>query len=273
MKLLGPLVVALIVSLPRLGLAHSALTPQQINEVALEQRVNEKISPELVFRDETGREVTLRAYLIGRPVLLVPLYYHCPDLCPLVLKNLADTLKRLPFQAGKDFEVVAFSIDPRETPKLAREAKRRIASELGRGDAGNGWHFLSGGQRSIAALAHAIGLRYVYDAVDDEYAHASGIVVLTGDGRIARYFYGITYKPDDLRLALVDASASRIGTPVDQFLLRCFHWDPKTGKYTLDILKILQVLGAATLVGIAAVIGIMIREERRRRVAPPSAKS
>lgn len=273
MKRLVLAIAMLIVSLPRVGFAHGELTPQQLNRVAFEQRVNGAVPPELAFRDDAAREVRLRAYFVGRPVILVPLYYHCPDLCPLVLKNLADALKDLPFRPGRDFDVVVFSIDPREPPKLAMEAKLKTIAEYGRHSTERGWHFLTGDAPSIATLARVIGLRYVYDAADDEYAHASGIVVLTGEGRIARYFYGVTYKPGDLRLALVDASASRIGSPVDQFLLRCFHWDPRTGKYTLDILKILQVLGAATVLILLGLIGMMIREERRRRLAPPSPKA
>ena len=215
----------------------------------------------------------LQDYFVGHPLILVPLYYHCPDLCPIVLKSLAGALKRLSLTAGRDFEVVALSIDPREGAPLAQEAKSRALAEFGRPEAGSGWHFLTGDERAIAELAEAIGFRYVYDAVSDEYAHPSGLVILTGDGRIARYLYGASFAPRDLRLGLVEASAGRIGSPVDQFLLRCFHYDPTTGKYTFLILDRLRALTAATVIGVGGLIVFMLRAKRRRRAAGPRPRS
>lgn len=253
--------------LPRLALGHTErqLSVEELQRIGFDQRLDNAIPLDLPFRDESGKRVRVGDYFSSHPVILVPLYYHCPNLCPLVLKGLADGLRDLPFRAGEQFNVLALSIDPRETPALALDAKTKALAEYGRPDEDQGWHFLTGEEGSIEQLTHAIGFRYFYEAAHDEYAHGSAIVVLTGGGRIARYLFGVAYPTRDLRLALVEAADGRIGSPVDQFLLRCFHYDPKTGKYTFAVLEALKIAGSATVLLLAALVAFLLYEERRRR--------
>lgn len=257
------LIVIFLSSQP-IALAHE-LTAQDLSKIGFDQRLDQSLPLGLAFRDETGRPVRLKDYFSDRPVILVPVYYHCPNLCPLLLRGLADGLKALTFEAGRDFGVVVVSIDPREGPDRAMAAKRTTLAEYGRAGSENGWHFLTGEERSIQPLAQAIGFRYVYDAAHDQYAHASGIVIATAAGMISRYFYGIAFNARDLRLGLVDASADQIGSPIDQILLRCFHYDPKTGKYTFAVLSALRIAGAVTVLVVGGFVGAMTFKERRKR--------
>ena len=263
-----PLWLFALIFSPQIALAHE-LTPQDLSKIGFDQRLDQSIPLKLAFRDETGRTVRLKDYFSDRPVILVPVYYHCPNLCPLLLRGLADSLKALSFDAGKDFGVVVISIDPREGPDLAMAAKRTTLAEYDRPATDNGWHFLTGEDRSIQPLAQAIGFRYVYDAAHDQYAHASGIVIATAAGVISRYFYGVTFNARDLRLGLVDASADEIGSPIDQLLLRCFHYDPKTGKYTFAVLAAVRIAGAITVLVLGGLVGAMILRERRRKRHQP----
>jgi protein SCO1/2 len=240
-------------------------TPEQLQGVGLEQRLNEQVPLDLAFRDDAGRPVSLRQYFGRKPVVLALVYYECPMLCTLVLNGLLRSLRALSFDAGRDFEVVAVSIDPAEKPSLAAINKRRFTSGYARPGAADGVHFLTGEEAAIQSLAQAVGFRYRYDAKTDQYAHASGIMLLTPDGRLARYFYGVEYSARDLRLGLVEASAGRIGTPVDQILLYCFHYDPATGKYGAVILNILRILGLATVAALSAFLIVMLRRDRRDR--------
>lgn len=248
--------------------AQSAAAPQSLaRDVGLDQRLGEQVPLDLAFRNERGERVRLRDLARDRPVILSLVYFRCPMLCTQVLNGLLKSSQAMNLTLGDDYAIATVSIDPRETCDLAAEKKRRYVASYHRPGAERGWHFLTGDEAPIQQLAAAVGYRYVYDPRSDQYAHASGIIVLTPDGRIARYFYGIDYSPRDLRLGLVESSAGRIGTPVDQFLLLCFHYDPVTGKYGLMISRVLQLAGTATALALAVYLWAMFRLERRRSAA------
>lgn len=209
----------------------------------------------------------LANYLGTTPVILVPAYYNCRNLCPLALDGLVKSLRALSFVAGEHFTVVAMSIDPRDTPALAATKKASYIERYSRRAAPDGWHFLTGEAPSIQELARAIGFRYAADAGSDQYAHASGILILTPRGRISRYLYGIEYSPRDLRLALVEASSHKIGSLVDQVLLRCYRYDPATGTYGLAIMNAVRLAGLATVLALGSFIVAMVRREPRGRSA------
>jgi len=234
--------------------------PPILRDVGFDQRVGESIPLDLEFRDETGRPVALREYFGRRPVLLVPAYYQCPMLCTLVLNGVVSALRALSFDVGDQFSVITFSFNPHDTSALAAAKKQTYLDEYRRPGAAAGWHFLTGDQESIARLTRAIGFRYAFDPAHDQYAHASGIVVLTPTGTIARYFYGVEYAPRDLRLALVEASQNRIGTVVDQLLLFCFHYDPATGRYSAMALTAMRVGGVLTVLALATFIARALRQ-------------
>jgi protein SCO1 len=199
-------------------------------------------------------------------VILTLVYYQCPMLCTLVLNGVMNSAKAMSFEIGKDYEVVTVSIDPTETPLLAEAKHTMYAGLYGRPGAVSGWHFLTGQESAIRQLAGAVGFRYVYDKVSEQFGHPSGIMVLTPEGRVSRFFYGIEYSPRDLRLALVEASGEKIGTPVDEILLACFHYDPTTGKYGLVISRVVRLAGIATVLAIGGVVLVL---RRRENYAPP----
>jgi protein SCO1/2 len=234
-----------------------------LQAVGLDQRLGEQVPLDLAFRDETGRSVTLSDYFGGTPVILVPAYHTCRNLCPLVLDGLVKSLRALSFRIGEHFAVITVSIDPRDTPASAASKKAMVVQRLARPGVADGWHFLTGEEPSIQRLARSIGLRYGIDAKSDEYLHASGILVLTPRGGISRYFYGIEYSPRDLRLALVEASDNRIGSLVDQVLLRCYRYDSATGTYGLVIMNVVRLAGLATILALGAFVAVMVRRERR----------
>ncbi len=239
--------------------------PTALREVGIDQKLNEQLPLDLTFRDETGNAVKLRDYFGRKPVILTFAYYECPMLCTLVLNGLLKALRVVPMDIGKDFDVVNISFNPKETPQLAAAKKANYVREYGRPGASQGWHFLVGDEDSIHKATQAAGFRYKYLPDVNQYAHASGIMVLTPDGRFSRYFYGIEYSARDIRLGLVEASENKIGTPVDQVLLFCFHYDPVTGKYGLAITFVIQVLGTATVLVLVTFIILMLRRERRAR--------
>jgi protein SCO1/2 len=264
MRALLALVICLVAL--RGGDAARAQPPspdELLNQIGWEQKLNQQVPLDLMFRDEQGASVRLGDYFGTRPIILTLNYYECPNLCTLLLTKLVETMRGLAFDAGNQYVVLTVSIDPRETPELAAAKKATYLERYGRAGAADGWHFLTGEQAAIGRLAEAVGFRYAYDPRQDQYAHPSGIVVLTPQGRIARYFYDLEYTPGDLRLGLVEASEGRIGSPVDQFWLRCYHYDPTTGKYTLAIINIARAAGVAT----AAILGMLVltwlRRERR----------
>ncbi len=238
-----------------------------LQRVGIDQKLNAQVPLDLVFRDESGRAVTLREYFGERPVLLSLVYYECPMLCTLILNGLLRSLRALSFTAGKEFVVLTVSFDPREGPQLAAAKKRAYVRSYGRPEAERGWHFLTGDEDAIRRLTEAVGFRYAFDAETGQFAHASGIMVLTPQGRVARYFYGIEYAPRDLRLGLVEAAQGKIGSPVDQLLLYCYHYDPKTGRYSMLIMNVLRLAGAATVLAVGGFMLVMFRRERRKKRA------
>jgi protein SCO1 len=221
--------------------------PSALTDVAFDQRLGEQLPLDTPFRDETGRTVTLREYFGTKPVLLVPAYYECPMLCTLVLNGVVSALRAVPFDIGREFTVVTFSFNPAETAALAAGKKAHYLTEYRRPGAEAGWHFLTGDESSIRDVTQAIGFRYHWDESSKQFAHASGVVVLTPGGQIARYFYGVEFSPRDLRLAFVEAADNRIGSLVEQLLLFCFHYDATTGRYSAAILNAVRVGGIATL--------------------------
>ena len=235
--------------------------PSLLKEVGIDQKLNQSIPLDLEFRDEHGKPVRLAEYFGQKPVILSMVYYNCPMLCTQVLNGLESSLKLIPMDIGKQFNVVTVSIDPTERPVLA-EAKQALYTGLyGRPDAAQGWHFLTGDEQQIRQLANALGFRYAYDPDSKQFAHASAIMLLTPEGKISRYFYGIQFASRDLRLGLVEASEGKIGTPVDQVLLFCYHYDPSTGKYGLLISRLIQTAGAVTVLAIATLILVLYKKE------------
>lgn len=237
--------------------------PEPLRDVAFDQRLGDTVPLDLEFADENGTRVRLRDCVRGRPVILSLVYYECPMLCTMVLNGLAGCLEALRFDVGREFEVLTVSFDPTETPELARKKKASYLKRYGRPEAGEGWHFLTGDEDAIRALTESVGFRYVYDAERGEYAHASGIVVLTPEGRIARYFFGVEYPPKDVRLGLVEAADGKIGGFVDQVLLYCFHYDPVTGRYGTAVMRLVRLGGVLTLVALGAFFWIQRRRSRR----------
>ncbi len=221
------------------------------------------------FRDEDGRTVALGDYFGDKPVLLVLAYFRCPMLCTQVLNGVVRALLEVPLDVGKDFTVLTVSFDPREGPELAAAKKKTYLERYGRPGAEGGWHFLTGEPASIERLTRAVGFRYRYDAKNDQFAHASGIMVLTPGGKIARYFYDISYSPRDVRLGLVEASQGKIGSAVDQILLFCFHYDPNEGKYGPAVMNYLRAGGVLTVLAIGGFVVVL----RRRSAARPGRRS
>jgi protein SCO1/2 len=242
----------------------SGQTPAALRNVGLEQRLGSKVPLDLVFKDEAGRAVRLGDYFDGHPVVLTLVYYECPMLCTQVLNGLSRAIGSMDFTVGKEFEIVTVSFDPGETPALARAKKASYIERYNRAGATGGWHFLTGSEASIERLTQAVGFKYAYDPDTDQYAHVSGIMVLTPEGTMSRYFYGIEYASRDLRFSLIDASDRKIGSPVDLLLLPCFHYDPSRARYTVSILRILRGAGAVTLVGLVAGAMFLRRRELRQ---------
>jgi protein SCO1/2 len=239
------------------------VAPPGLEGVGIDQRLNEPVPLNLTFKDEQGNAVRLSDYFHdGRPVILNLVYYQCPMLCTEVLNGLTAALKVLRFEPGKQFEIVTLSIDPRETPQLAANKKEMYLKKLGNPDAAKGWHFLTGEQAQIAALAGAVGWRYRYDAKLDQFAHAAGIVLITPEGRIAQYYYGVEYSAKDMRLGIVEASQNKIGSLADQVLLYCYHYDPRTGRYGATITNIIRLAGLATVIVLGSALVLLFRNEK-----------
>ncbi len=237
--------------------------PELLQEVGLDQKLNTQVPLNLRFRDEDGRVVTLGDYFGKRPVILTLNYFECPMLCTEVLNGLVSALGVMNFSVGKEFDVVTVSFDPRDTPERARQKKAAYLGRYKRPGSESGWHFLTGSDHEIAALTRAVGFRYAYNAKAGQFAHASGVMVATPEGRLSHYFYGIEYGPRDLRLALVEASNHKIGTAVDQVLLACFHYDPSSGRYSMAVMTAVRAAGLAMVGLIAGAIVLMRRRERR----------
>lgn len=237
----------------------ASVRPPGLNHVGIQQNLNQPIPLDLTFKDDLGRSVRLGDYFRNKPVILSLVYYNCPMLCGEVLSGLEHSLRMMKLDVGKDFDVITVSFDPRETPEMAAKKKAEYLKRYQRAGAEQGWHFLVGQQDAIDALTRAAGFQYQYDEKTRQFAHATAIMIVTPDGRIAQYYYGVEYPPKDLRLGLVEAGQSRIGNVVDQLLLYCYHYDPAQGKYSATILGVLRLAGVATLLSLGTLIFVMIR--------------
>jgi protein SCO1 len=239
--------------------------PSALNEVGIEQKLNEQLPLDTKFVDETGREVVLGEYFGKKPVVLALVYYECPMLCNEVLNGLTRSLKGMNFTVGKEFDVVAVSFDPKDRPEIARAKKESYIAKYGNAESAAGWHFLTGTPESIEKITRAVGFRYRWDEESKQFAHAGGIQVVTPEGKLARYFYGIDYAPKEVKFGLMEASASKIGNPVDQLLLYCFHYDPSSGKYGLAIMRVVRLAGLVTIFGLAAMLFVLWRYNGQNR--------
>jgi len=233
--------------------------PPGLTNVGLEQRLNAQVPADLAFRDETGKPVKLGEYFGKRPLILSLVYFRCPMLCNEVLAGVEGSLKAISFNPGQDFDVLTVSFDPKDTPESATEKKAEMLKHYKRDGAAGGWHFLTGSQESIDALTKAVGFQYQYDNTTDQFAHTTGLMILTPDGKVAQYYYGVNFPPRDVRLGLIQASQGKIGTLADQVLLYCYHYDPKTGKYSAIINRIIQLGGGLTILSIGAVVLVLLR--------------
>ncbi len=239
--------------------------PTPLKEVTIEQRLNSQLPLDATFRDETGQTVQLGKYFGKRPVVLALVYYECPMLCTQILNGMVRAAKVLTFTPGEDYEVVALSFDARELPADAAAKKAVYIRSYGHPETAKGWHFLTGDINNIKRVTSAVGFKYVWDPHTAQFAHASAIYILTPEGKLSKYFFGIDYSPKDMRLALIEASEGRIGTPVDKILLYCYHFDPHAAKYTVYALGLLRVAGAATVFALGGFVFISLRRDRRQK--------
>jgi protein SCO1/2 len=236
--------------------------PPRLENVGIEQHLDAQIPSDLIFRDETGKTVQLGNYFGRKPLILNLVYYNCTMLCGEGLAGLASAMRLVKFDVGNEFDVITVSFDPRETPEMAAVKKKDYIGRYGRANAASGWHFLSGQAESINALTKAVGFQYQFDSRTNQYAHATAIMVLTPQGRISRYFYGVDFPPKDLRMGLVEASQGKIGNAVDAVLLYCYHYDPETGKYGAMVANILRVAAAATILLLGGLFFVLWRLDR-----------
>ncbi|HLI85012.1 MAG TPA: SCO family protein [Bryobacteraceae bacterium] len=238
--------------------------PKGLEGVRIDQQLDQALPLNAQFHDEAGRTVALGSFFHGKPVLLAPVYYQCPMLCTEILNGMVSALKAVTFNPGRDFEVVAFSFDPRDTPETAREKRDNYVKRFGRPNTANGFHFLTGDEANIKVLTDALGFHYRWDPATQQFAHASAIMLATPEGRLSRYFYGVEYSPRDLRFGLVDASEHKIGNPVDAVLLFCFHYDPATGKYGAVAMNSLRAAGGVFAVVCGGFLFVAWRRDKRR---------
>jgi protein SCO1/2 len=233
--------------------------PPGLKNVGMRQNLNQPIPADLTFTDDLGRTVRLGDYFGKRPIILNLVYFTCPMLCGEVLSGLENSLRMMKFDVGKEFDVITVSFDPHDTPEAAAKKKSEFLRRYKRPGAEQGWHFLVGHQDAINSLPTAAGFDYEYDPKTRQFAHTAAILILTPEGRIAQYYYGIEYPPKDLRLGLVEAGTGKIGNVVDALLLYCYHYDPEQGKYSATILRVLRLAGVATMLFIGTLIFVMIR--------------
>jgi protein SCO1/2 len=245
--------------------------PPGLEGVGITEHLDARLPLDLTFYDETGREVALGSYFVkDRPVILTLNYYSCPMLCTLILNGLTDALQEIPWQPGRQFEIVTVSFDPTETSTLARLKKKSYLEAYGRAGAGEGWHFLTGEESSIRTLTDAVGFQYKWDDEQKQFAHAAAVFILTPDGRISRYLYGVLFEPKDLRLALLEASSGKIGSPMDQVLMYCYHYDASAGRYSIAAQQIMKAGGIFTVIVLGAwLFGFWLRERSRARRLTP----
>jgi protein SCO1/2 len=245
--------------------ATSDVVPGMFLKVKFDQNLDAQLPLDVPLRDERGQTVRLGDFFGTRPVIVTLVYYECPMLCNEVLNSLLRSLNALTFDVGKEFAVVTLSIDPSETPDLAARKKAAYLARYGRQGADQGWHFLTGDEASIRRIARVVGFNYIYDEKSRQFAHPAGIAIATPQGKISRYYLGITYPARDLRLGLVEAAARKIGSPMDQVLLMCFHYDPRTGRYNVAIMAVTRLLGCLTLASLGTYMFVMFRRDRRAK--------
>jgi protein SCO1/2 len=242
--------------------------PPALRDVGWDQRIGEKLPLDVELRDEAGRAVRLRDYFGERPVVLSFVYYECPMLCTLTLNGLVSAMGVLGFDPGREYAVVTVSFDPKDTPELAAAKKKTYLNRLRRTGAEAGWHFLTADAASVARLTRAAGFRYAWDEPTQQFAHPAGVVLATPDGTLSRYLFGIEYAPRDLRYGLVEASAGRLGTALDQVVLYCYNYDPATGRYGIVIMRVVRLAGVLTVLALGGFVLLMLRRERARATAP-----
>ena len=240
--------------------------PVILSEVGIEQKLGSQLPLDAKFVDENGQEVQLKQYFGKKPVIIALVYYDCPMLCNEVLNGLLGSLKGVSFDAGKEYDVLAISFNPKDKPDIARAKKENYLARYNRQDAANGWHFLTGESDAIAQITKAVGFNYKWDEASKQYAHAGGIMIATPEGKLSHYFYGIEYAPKEIRLGLIEASNNKIGNPVDQLMLYCYHYDPGTGKYGLVIMRAMRVAGVVTILGMAAMLLVLWRVKSRNPI-------
>jgi protein SCO1/2 len=243
----------------------SEMMPGLFQTVKFDQNLDAQLPLDVPLRDEGGKTVELGDLFRGRPVIVNLVYYQCPMLCNEVLNSLLRSLNALTFDVGDQFDVVTVSIDPSEGPELASRKKASYLARYGRKGADRGWHFLTGDEASIRRLAKAVGFNYTYDPKSRQFAHPAGIAIATPQGRLARYFFGISFPARDLRLGLIEAATGKIGSPMDQILLMCFHYDPRTGKYNVAIMNAIRLLGCLTLASLGTFMFVMFRRDQREK--------
>jgi protein SCO1/2 len=273
LRALFALLLLALFAAPGVALAQDPHGRQHdLDQVSFEQKLGAQVPLDLTFVDEAGATVRLGDFFGTKPVVMVLSYFQCPMLCPLVRDGMVKATSEMQgLKAGSDFQVINVSIDPADTPMNAANTKAATMSRLGQSGAEQGWHFLTGTQDNIKQLADSVGFHYFYDETINQYAHAAGILVLTPGGELARYFYGIEYNPSDLRLGLVEASGDKIGSPVDQLLLLCYHFDPSTGKYTGLVMTALRIAAVTTVLGLMAAVALLSRRSGRSGPPPGSA--
>jgi len=242
------------------------LTPNDLKRIGYDQHIGQRISPNLTFQESNQRTITIGDLRNTKPTLLVLGYYHCPMLCTLINDGLIETLQELRFNIGRDFNVINISVDPHETPTVAAAKKKDYLKRYGRPGAGKGWHFLTGNEETIAQLTKEAGFRFKLDPVSNEYAHPSGFIVLTPNGKISRYFFGVNFDPKELRSAIGAASNGQSGSVVRELVLLCSHYNPITGKYGAVVLNGLRVMSIATVLLIAGWIMVLSRRHPTKEV-------
>jgi len=247
--------------------AQQLTTPPILDKVGITQNLNAQIPPDLVFRDEAGKSVRIGDFFGKKPIVLSLVYFDCPALCTEVLNGELRTMKAISLDLGKDFDAVTVSFEPKDTPALAKAKRDVYAGQYGRPGAADHWHFLTGDQQSVDAITNAVGFHYAYDSSIRQYAHAAAILVLTPNGRIDRYFYGVIYPARDVRLGLVEASEGKIGTLTDHALLYCYQYDPMTGKYGVVVMNVLRGAGGLTVLILGIFMTLMFLRERKRSVS------
>lgn len=253
-----------LMAAPPPGSADRVNLPAALHGVGIEQKLNAMLPLNTEFQDESGATVPLRTYFGSRPVLLAPVYFTCPMLCSQILSGVVAGLRPLSLRVGRDFDIVAISINPSETPADAASKRDQYSQRYSSKGGSQGWHFLVGSETSVRAVMDAIGFHYRWDPTTQMFVHASGVMIVTPQGRVARYFYGVEYEPKDLKLGLIEASNNRIGSPVDQILLFCYHYDPTTGKYGATVLNLLRFAAGLVLAFLTIALFLLWRRDVRR---------